>query len=58
MTIGIRRNISRTEVDKLAAQWEAYKDGKTTRQALGKISFNTSYIFGLLHFAESGQTAD
>jgi hypothetical protein len=56
MTTGIRRSISRAEIDKLAAQWDAYKSGKVTRQTLGKISFNTSYIFGLLHLAEDSQT--
>jgi hypothetical protein len=47
-TISGRRSISKREFLRIAAHWYTYRDGEVDRDVLGKLSQNTSYIFGIL----------
>ena len=51
-TITKPRPIIQKEFLRIAAHWYAYRDGEVDRDVLGKLSQNTSYIFGMLKWME------
>ena len=50
---GKEQTARRKEIEFVAENWNACKSGDVTRRELQKKSFNTSYIFGVLHFIEN-----
>lgn len=51
-TISGQRSISKKEFLRIATHWYAYRDGEVGRDVLGKLSQNTSYIFGILKWMD------
>lgn len=56
-TISKPRSISKKDFLKIAELWSAYCGGETGREALGALSQNTSYIFGILKWLEDKDQA-
>ncbi len=50
---GKEQTARRQEIDFVSEHWESYKNGKISRKELQKKSFNTSYLFSVLHFLEN-----
>jgi len=53
-TLSKSRTIGKADFGKIAAVWSDYRQGKINRVETGKLSQNTSYIFGILKWLEDG----